>query len=261
MNAIEDLTEGVNSYVQAHRFIWKHKLWFYILLPGIINLVIFITTFMVMWTWADTISQSIVAFIDARVFTLSILDWLKSATTLFFSILLKVLFVMGYMAIYKYVVLIIMAPAMALLSERTEEIITGKINAFNLTHFLKDVLRGILISLRNLFIELFLYLILLIISFIPIINIPVPIIMFCISSYYTGFGMMDYYNERKRMTMRQSIALLRYHKWKAIANGAGFYAILAIPIIGWLIAPAYTIVAATLVRHRIQNGLPRIGHS
>lgn len=255
MNFIEDFTEGVNSFKQAHTFIWKNGLWYYLILPGIINLIIFATTFMVMWTWADSLSESIVNFIDSRVFALSIVEWLKNVALLFFSLLLKVLFVVAYMAIYKYVVLIIMSPVLALLSERTEEILTGKISAFNILHFLKDLLRGILISLRNLAIELILYLILLIISFIPIVNIPVPVIMFCISSYYTGFGMMDYYNERKRMTMRQSVLLLRYHKWKAVANGAGFYAILAIPIVGWLIAPAYAIVAATLVRHRLQGSM------
>ena len=53
----------------------------------------------------------------------------------------------------KYVVLILLSPLFAYLSERTEEILTGKTYPFEFKQLVKDSIRGAGIATRNLLIE------------------------------------------------------------------------------------------------------------
>ena len=95
-----------------------------------------------------------------------------------------------------------MAPVMAYLSEKTEQILTGKAFPFNLGQFMKDVFRGIVMALRNLVIELFLTACLLLLAFVPVIGISSTFLIFLVESYFLGFSMLDYYYERKRYTIK-----------------------------------------------------------
>jgi CysZ protein len=67
-----------------------------------------------------------------------------------------------------------------------------------------------------------------------------------VECYYYGFSMLDYSSERQRLSATQSIDFIGRHRGLAIGNGMVFYAMHAIPILGWILAPAYAVVAATL---------------
>jgi CysZ protein len=58
--------------------------------------------------------------------------------------------------------------------------------------------------------------------------------------------MLDYTNERKHLSASESIDLINRHKGLAIGNGIVFYLIHILPVIGWVFAPGYAVVAATL---------------
>ena len=153
---------------------------------------------------------------------------------------------MMYLMVYKYIVLILMSPVLALLSEKTESIIKQRDFPFKMGQFLKEILRGIFIAIRNFVMEILLTALLLILMYVPLIGLLSPFIIFMVQSYFYGFSMMDYYNERHKKSISESSHFIWRHKGIAIANGAGFYALLIIPVIGLLLAPTYSIVAATL---------------
>jgi len=48
------------------------------------------------------------------------------------------------------------------------------------------------------------------------------------------------------MSTQQSIEFIGRHKGLAIGNGMVFYLMHLVPVIGWLFAPSYAVVAATL---------------
>jgi CysZ protein len=144
-----------------------------------------------------------------------------------------------------------MSPLLALLSERVENILTAKNYPFRFNHFISDVLRGILLALRNLFLEVLLFIVVSILSFIPVVNLICPFLSFYISGYFYGFSMLDYSNERKRFTIKRSIHFIRMQRGVAFGNGAVFYLMLMIPFVGWLIAPAYSVTAAAIAGNKI----------
>jgi CysZ protein len=158
-----------------------------------------------------------------------------------------------YLSTYKYIVLMIMPPLLAVLSEKTDVLLSGRKYKFEIKQLLKDILRGLLIVLRNLFIELGFFIILFILGFIPIIGLICPFIVFIISMYYYGFSMIDYSNERARLSISQSVIFVRKNKGFAIANGLIFYILLMIPLLGLLIAPSYAVVAATIGVEKIRQ--------
>jgi CysZ protein len=58
--------------------------------------------------------------------------------------------------------------------------------------------------------------------------------------------MLDYTNERKGLSSSRSIDFINVHKGLAIGNGMVFYLMHALPVIGWVFAPGYAVIAATL---------------
>ncbi|MEY2639883.1 MAG: hypothetical protein RIR90_1365, partial [Bacteroidota bacterium] len=81
---------------------------------------------------------------------------------------------------------------------------------------------------------------------IPVIGWMTPILAILVECYYYGFSMLDYSMERHKKSAAESIYYIGQHKGLAIGNGLVFYIMHMVPFIGWVFAPAYAVVAATL---------------
>jgi CysZ protein len=101
-------------------------------------------------------------------------------------------------------------------------------------------------SCRNIVYQTAAILVLLVVSFIPVVGWLTPMVGFFIESYFFGFAMMDYSCERHRLNMSQSIGFIRQHRGMAIGNGMIFYLFMLIPVLGWMLAPSYAVIAATI---------------
>lgn len=244
---------AIQAYFLAHRFIKKHKLWKWILIPGIIYSILFVFGMyyfvqtsgqFIEWlslktglkTWLDTVNNSFLGFL----FTMG-------------SLLLWFILLLFYFSLFKYLFLIIGAPVFAFLSEKTEAIIEGKDIPFNFTQLLKDILRGIKLSARNSLWQTVYTLSILLLSFIPILGWLTPPLAILIECYYYGFSMLDYSMERHKKSPAESIYYVASHKGLAIGNGMVFYLLHFLPIIGWVLAPAYAVVAATLSMYPLKH--------
>jgi len=163
----------------------------------------------------------------------------------------------------KYVVLILMSPIMALISEKTEEVLTGNTYPFEWVQFAKDVWRGVCIATRNFFIETALIIALWMVNigvalFIgplaAVTSLITLVLGLLISSYFWGFSTMDYTNERRRLKLHESIRFIRNNKGIAIGNGLIFALFLEIPFIGAYLGPVFATVmcttGATLAIHK-----------
>lgn len=151
-----------------------------------------------------------------------------------------------YFSLFKYLFLIIGSPLFAYLSEKTEAIIEGKEYPFSLVQLWKDMLRGMKLAFRNGLWQTVYIISIVILSLIPIVGWLTPILALIIECYYYGFSMLDYTMERNNKSAPESIFFIGSHKGLAIGNGMVFYFMHLIPIIGWVLAPAYAVVAATL---------------
>ncbi len=151
-----------------------------------------------------------------------------------------------YFSLFKYLFLIIGSPLFSYLSEKTESIIEGKDYPFSLKQLGKDMVRGIRLAGRNGLWQTVYTISIVILSLIPLVGWLTPVMAIIIECYYYGFSMLDYSMERHKKSPSESIFFISGHKGLAIGNGVVFYIMHLIPILGWILAPTYAVVAATL---------------
>lgn len=164
----------------------------------------------------------------------------------FWSLVLLLLQMLLYFSLFKYFFLIVGSPIFAYLSEKTESIITGQDFPFSFKQLLKDMARGIMLALRNTLWQTVYMLSILLLSWFPVLGWMTPLLAILIECYYYGFSMLDYSMERHKKTSSQSIHFIGTHKGLAIGNGLVFYLLHLLPFVGWVLAPSYAVIAATL---------------
>ena len=237
---------AIQAYFQAHRFIQKHKLWKWILIPGIIYTTLFI---LAIYFFSHTSSN----FIEWIILQTGLKSWLDKINNSFLgflftmgSLLLWLILMLFYFSLFKYIFLIVGSPLFAYLSERTEAIIDGKDFPFSFLQLVKDMKRGVVIAARNSLWQTVYTLSILLLSLIPLAGWLTPVLAVLVECYYYGFSMLDYSMERHKRTPAESIFFIGTHKGLAVGNGLVFYMMHLIPLVGWIFAPAYSVVAATL---------------
>ncbi len=156
--------------------------------------------------------------------------------------------------LYKHIIMALSAPFMSPVSEKIETHITGVQNhSHRNTSFQDQLWRGIRLSIRNLGMELLLAIPLLLLKFIPVINIFSTALLFMLQAYYAGFGNMDYTLER-HYRYNESIQFVRRNRGLAIGNGTVFLLFLLIPLVGVILVLPFSVTAAsTETVKRIQN--------
>lgn len=250
---LKEIITSFQAYYQTHRFIIKHRLWKWILIPGFIYAVLFclgIYLFVVS-------SNSAIEFMLQKS---GVAEWMAkmqnswlSFLLIFGQIILNLVLLLFYFSLFKYLFLIIGSPLFAYLSEKTASIMEGKDYPFNLKQLAKDIMRGIRLALRNMLWQTVYTVSILILSFIPLIGWVTPLLALLVECYYLGFSMLDYSCERNKLSTSQSISFIGRHKGLAIGNGMVFYMMHFIPILGWLLAPSYAVIAATISLYKARN--------
>ncbi|RAJ10619.1 CysZ protein [Chitinophaga skermanii] len=242
MFSLREVLGAIQSYGKAHTFIKQHKLWKWIIIPGLIYCALFFLGAVFVWGYIGELVDSLMNFLPLK-------KWLASLGSSFLNFLfilaglcIRLITLLLYISFFKYFFLIVGSPLFAFLSEKTEAIMQGKDFPFNFSQFIKDIWRGIKISFRNMVYQTALMLALSILAFIPLVGLITPLVAWLVECFYWGFSMMDYSFERKQMSIKESIAFIREHKGMAVGNGLVYYILIFIPII----APCYAVIAATI---------------
>jgi CysZ protein len=247
MNFFNDLFLSIKSYGSAYRFIKQHSLWQYFFFPLLIGLTLGIGAYLGIEILVAEVTSITNNWLEVDT---NADDWWnigKGAIAFAAKYLVKIGLVLLYLTISKYVVLIVVSPVLALLSEKVDQIITGKEFPFNGDQFFRDVLRGIFMAIRNMCYEFgIIFLVLILSVFLPFISPFTAAFLILVEFYFYGFSLMDYTNERKRLKVRDSVRYVRQNKGLAVGNGAIFSLIFLIPVLGVVIAPVLGVVAATL---------------
>lgn len=247
---LKELIIAIQSYFKAHRFIAKHRLWKWILIPGIFYAILFVAGIYFFWQSSAHVIDYVFSTTGLKALMVKEQDtWLRFLF-IFGQLILQLILLFFYFSWFKYLFLIIGSPVFAYISERTEAIIEGKEYPFNMKQFGKDVIRGIAIAIRNTLWQTVYLVSIFILSFIPLIGWATPVLALFVECYYFGFSMLDYSSERKKLSVAQSIDFIGNHKGLAIGNGMVFYLMHGLPVIGWIFAPTYAVVAATLSLHQ-----------
>ncbi len=243
---LKEIVIAIQSYGKAHEFIRNNKLWKWILIPGIVYALLFMVSMYFFGKTATGVIEYLTNVIGIR-------EWIQkfqnSWLGFFFTvagIILWMILMFFYFSLFKYIWLILGSPIFAFLSEKTQSIIDGRDFPINMKQLMKDILRGVKLALRNTLWQTVYTISILILSFIPVIGWATPILALFVECYYYGFSMLDYSFERNKLSPHQSIEFISKHKGLAIGNGLVFYMMHGLIGIGWVLAPAYAVVAATI---------------
>ena len=217
MGFVKDFKLGVNSYINAVKFIKEHKLWVYFLFP----ILIFCGVYYLGFTFED-LRRDYKAGDDAGMIK-KVWYFFVSG---FFLMLSYVIF--NFM---RYILIILISPVLSIVSERVEKVLTGNKYKFNLKQLIKDIKRTINLAIRNIFFEFGIVYGVAIVLYIVfwILSAPNETAKFVsdqfaivVAFYYYGFGFIDFMNERRRLTIKESVKFGKKHRGFAIALGLVF---------------------------------------
>ena len=241
VNGFIDFADGVTSYGKAFMIIFRLRLWSYLVIPGLLSLALGGGIAYGAYNLSGGFAHLLAALYPAR--------WIGASYVGSVSSLASWL-ILGVSGLFTYRVLLmaIVAPFMSPLAARVQGDVLG-VNVYDPPFVswtnLRLVLRGAILSFRNLIKELWFTFWLLLLSIIPVFTLFVPIVVFLVQAFYSGFGNLDYSLE-KYYGIAESKAFSQKHRWLAVGNGAMFLTLLAVPVLGLFFAPALSTVAATL---------------
>ena len=181
-------------------------------------------------------------------FTESIISGIEWGITLLIKILIW--YIIGrYM---KYIILILLSPMFAYLSEKTEFILSNKAYSFNLKQFIRDILRSISLTIRNIVIESIMIVIgSIVIILIPSISPIILMLLFVLNSYFMGFSYFDYIAERKKLNYTNTLSYMGANKLTLIGFGFAYNLISFIPLADWIFAPIGAASGAVLADNKL----------
>lgn len=248
---MSQISTGINAYFSAFGFIRKHKLWAYVFVPGLINLLILLGVFLFAWEFSGWAVEELVSYFGYG----DVIDgsWWVLASTWIVTFIIRSLLLVSYFAIYKNLILIIMSPIMAFLTEKCLEKMGESVPDFDWISFLKNVLRGIRVALVNIVKEFILLILVAMLIWIPIVGFLSPILFFSISAYFYGYSMMDYVHEVRGLSLKEGNRQVWQQKWLSLTLGGGFYGILLIPFVGLLLAPSFGVVATVVSMKKLDQ--------
>lgn len=253
MKFFEGFFKAIGNCFKGFGLIFEKGLWPYLFYPLILWFLMWAAS---IWLFAGLASE-IADYVKEQLSFENIPDsgsWLSFAKpflTGYFSLILawilKLVFWFISSTFSKYLILILLSPLFALLSESAEEKINGNKYPFKLKQLIIDIFRGIGISIRNMLLEYFFIIICFVITilFPPLAFITTPFLLF-VSWYYVGFTMLDYNFERHKMSISQSTRFTRKNRGLACGIGAVYALFMLLPaFIGLMFGPVIAVVGAT----------------
>ncbi|MFT5858624.1 MAG: CysZ protein [Flavobacteriaceae bacterium] len=216
MRFFKNMAFGFRAYWKAIRFLIDQKLYWYLLIPAVLMLIIY-------YMGALVLAHQV----EPNVETMNDIIWYV------FYLMIEISIAFLLMKFAKYLVVVILSPLLSHLSMKCENVLTGRAYPWNFKQLVSDVKRAMQIVIRNLMWEYFFFVIIYIVAAIgwedPK-SSPVFYLTFIIGFYYYGFSFLDYINERRRLTMDQSIMFVRKNRGLALVIGGGYSVMILVPV-------------------------------
>lgn len=241
-----NLFTGFDYLLQGFRLMWRPGLRLFVLIPLLINVLIFALliglTLDQFGDWIETAINWLPEF-------LSFLRWI-----LWPLAMIVILVVVMYT--FSIVANLIASPFNGLLAEKTEELLTGReVPGFEtigqaLLMFPKSLAR----ELAKLLYYLPLALVVLVISFIPAINLAAPVLWFLLGAWMMVIQYCDYPMDNHRQSFGNMKKTIRVQRMTSLGFGTGVMVGTMIPILNFFIMPA-AVCGATAYWARELHGL------
>jgi CysZ protein len=242
LKPFSQFAHGLKAYRTALRLIFATQMWLGFAIPILLSIGLYYG--------GDMLTDNL------KDYKFDQLDQAQGSDYLMIGIQFILVYVTKFMN--KYLVLMLLSPLLATLSLHTEFMLTGNRYPFSWEYYGRDVVRAILISLRNMGIQLLWMAAFFVVSlFFEFPDWVGQVYYLVIAFYFYGFSFMDYASERRRLTLAQSVQFTRKHWLTAYALGGVYGALFFLPNFGWalepgvVLAPILGVVAGTVAVHEI----------
>ncbi len=220
---------GLHYLANGLALITKPGIKRYVFIPLIINIILFIGMFFIAKYYFLELNQWILHLLP------SWLQWL--------SYVLWVIFFIGFflMIIYTFVIIanIIASPFNSLLSEKIEHYLTGHtLPPQSIWASLKDIPRVISRQLAIIGYSLPRAIVLLVLFFIPFIQLAAPFIWFIFSAWLMTLQYIDYPTDNHKIPFKEVRSQLFQKKGLSLSFGLGVLICSMIPVLNFIIMPA-----------------------
>jgi len=234
----QDFSHGVHALLQGFKLLFDKRLRHLVLIPLLINALLFIGIFVLAWKWMTVM---MVWLNDSLPNWLSWLDWL-----------IWPLFVLAGLIVFVYTFTffanIIGAPFYGLLSEKVEKIQTGK-DIAGLSG-LRGFVKLIPYVLKQQWHLLWYYLpravCCIVLFFIPIVHLAAPFLWFVLNAWMMNIQFMAYPMENHQLSFANMKAKFRQNRSVCLGFGSIIMLGMLIPIVNLLVMPAAAIGATLL---------------
>lgn len=244
----QEFSQSTLAYYEAFQFVRSHKLKGFILSAAFFNLFAFIFVGVIAWIYTGKLIDLIYSNFSFPA------DWEEwgSFLQILTAIFIRILLISFYINLYKYIVLIIFAPLLAILSERTQNILNNQKKSINLVRLISEIGRGMMMGLILISLNIIIYFSLLLLSItIPFLSPTFVILVFLVESFFFGASMLDYRNEYFQLSVKRSLKEIFKHKGLVLGNGLALNLFILIPIIGVLFAPSFALIAAGIHANKV----------
>lgn len=233
-----NVAQGADYLVRGAKLLGHPSLRLFVLVPLLVNVVIFGTLLYLGLGYLGELMDSLLAAIP---------QWLAFIQWILWPLIgLTLSLVAGYL--FTSVALVIASPFNALLAEKAEELITGRaVNSLEgLGAALLGVPRGIFRELAKLLYYLPMAALVIILSFVPVLNTVAPVLWFLLGAWMMSIQFVDYPMDNHQLSFADVKEAVRSRRLSSMGFGGLVALCTGIPILNFFIVPA-AVVGATLL--------------
>jgi CysZ protein len=230
--------KAAGAFIRAVPMLLSKDLRLFILIPLIANFALMGLIYMVAFSYFQSLLDSAMGYVP---------DWFSFLNWLFYLIFGAIISVLLFYS-FSVGINILAAPFMAFLAEKVEEKETGKVFDERLTAsvVMKIIGRSLQRECQKILYFLPRFLLLLILSFIPIVNVIAPVLLLLFSTWMLALQFMDYAFDNNQVKFHDMRMALRSKPLLCWTFGGVVMVGLAIPFLNLFMMPV-AVVAATLL--------------
>ena len=233
-----NFADGARYLLRGARLLTHPKLRAFVLVPLVVNILIFGSLIGVGFGYLSGLMDAMLGAIPGW---LSFIEWI-----LWPLIVVSISLITGYL--FTAVALIIASPFNALLSEKTEELVTGQkvegVEGFGAA--VMGIPRGIFREIAKLLYYIPMALFVLLASIIPGINALAPALWFLLGAWMMSIQFMDYPLDNHELGFRDVKDAVRERRLTSMGFGGVVALCTGIPIVNFFVVPS-AVVGATLL--------------
>ncbi|MCB1675071.1 MAG: sulfate transporter CysZ [Halioglobus sp.] len=229
---------GADYLVRGAKLLRHPSLRLFVIVPLAVNILIFGT---LIWLGLGYLSDLMDRWLDGIPQWLTFIKWV-----IWPLVGLTLGLATGYL--FTAVALIIASPFNALLAEKAEELVTGKpVDSLEgLGAALLAMPRGILREVAKLLYYVPMAAFVLLLSFIPVLNVAAPVLWFLLGAWMMSIQFVDYPMDNHQLSFADVKEAVRARRLSSMGFGGLVALCTGIPVINFFVVPA-AVVGATLL--------------